>query len=124
MLSVAISAITTYFFSQKAHRLDLSMYGYLSVNTIIQSIALFMWIKDLSIRDNYISLIQSNISSYSYGIYLVHIMIIGILFQNGIYWNIAHPLFSIPLLVIMVLTCSFGIIFVLRKVPGGKYIAG
>jgi surface polysaccharide O-acyltransferase-like enzyme len=124
ILSVFVSAVATYVFSQKAHRLDLSMYGYLSVNTIIQSIALFVWIKDLSIKNKYISLIQSGISSYSYGIYLVHIIIIGILFQNGIYWKVAHPLFSIPLLVIMVLVCSFGIIFVLRKIPGGKYISG
>ena len=124
VFSVAISAVTTFYFSIKAHKLDLSMYSYLSVNTIIQSIALFMWIKDLSIKNNYISLIQSKISSYSYGIYLVHIIIIGILFRNGIYWNFAYPLLSLPLLTLVVLGCSFGIIFVLRKVPGGKYISG
>ncbi|HEY6915349.1 MAG TPA: hypothetical protein VI413_11785, partial [Paludibacter sp.] len=98
--------------------------SYLSINTIIQSIALFVWIKDISSRSKYSSLIQSNISSYSYGIYLVHIMAIGILFQNGIYWNFAHPLLSLPLLTIGVLICSFLIIFVLRKIPFGKYIAG
>jgi len=124
MLSIAVSAVTTYIFSNNAHRLDLSMYSYLSANTIIQSAALYMWIKDLSIKNNYISLIQSNISSYSYGIYLVHIIIIGILFRNGIYWNFAYPLLSLPLLTLVVLGCSFGIIFVLRKVPGGKYISG
>jgi surface polysaccharide O-acyltransferase-like enzyme len=124
ILSVAVSAVCTYFFSHKAHKIDLSMYSYLSVNTIIQSIALFMWIKDTSIKNKYISLVLSTISSYSYGIYLVHIMIIGILFQNGIYWNVAYPLISLPLLLLIVLVCSFVIIFALRKMPGGKYISG
>jgi len=124
VLTVVISAVTTYIFSTKAHRLDMSMYSYLSINTIIQSITLFVWIKDISIKSKHISLIQSNISSYSYGIYLVHIMVIGISFQNGIYWNFAHPLLSLPLLTIGVLACSFLIIFVLRKIPFGKYISG
>jgi len=124
VLTVVVSAVTTYFFSQKAHRIDLSMYSYLSVNTIIQSIAFFMSIKDNEVKNRYLSFVQSTISSYSYGIYLVHIMIIGILFQNGIYWNLTNPLLSLPLLAIGVLVCSFMIIFVLRKIPGGKYISG
>jgi len=123
-LTVVISSVATYFFSQKAHSLDLSMYGYLSVNTMIQSIAIFVWTKDLWIKNTFISTIYSNISNYSYGIYLVHILIINILFDHGIYWNITHPLISLPLLTLVVLTCSFVIIFVLRKIPGGKYISG
>lgn len=123
-LSVIVSAVTTYIFSQKAQKLDMSMYSYLSVNTIIQSIAIFVWVKDISIKNNIISTIQSYISNYSYGIYLVHILIIGILFKNGIYWSFAHPLLSLPLLTIGVLVCSFVIIYGLRKMPGGNYISG
>jgi len=124
LLTVIVSAVTTYFFSQEARKIDLSMYSYLSINTIIQSIAFFMSIKGITVKNRYLSFVQSTISSYSYGIYLVHIMIIGILFQNGIYWNLTNPLFSLPLLAIGVLVCSFMIIFVLRKIPGGKYISG
>lgn len=124
ILSASVSAVATYLFSQKSHRLDMSIYSYLSVNTIIQSIALFMWIKDITVKNKYTSLIQSNISNYSYGIYLVHIIVIGVLFRNGIYWSFAHPLLSLPLLAVGVLVCSFLIIFVLRKIPFGKYISG
>ncbi|MDR3653999.1 MAG: acyltransferase family protein [Paludibacter sp.] len=124
ILSIIVSAVSTYFFSLNAHKLNLSIYGYLSINTIIQSIALFMWIKDSSFNNNYLAWIIKTISNYSYGIYLVHIIIISILFDNGIYWKTANPLVSLPLIVLMVFVCSFGIIFVLRKMPGGKYIAG
>lgn len=123
-ISVFVSAFVTWFLSAKAHHLDLSMYSYLSVNTLIQSIALFLWIKDSTIRNKYISQINSRISNSSYGIYLVHILVISILFDNGIYWKFAHPLISLPLLTLSVLIISFGVVFVFRKIPFGKYIAG
>lgn len=124
VFSVAVSSITTYFLSRNAQRLDLSMYSYLSINTIIQSIAIFIWIKDSKSKNKYVNVIRKTLSNYSYGIYLVHIMVIGILFRNGIYWSFAHPLVSLPLLTVLVTACSFGIIFVLRKLPAGKYVAG
>ena len=124
ILSIASSAIYTYFASKNAHRLDLSIYSYLTVNTAIQSIALFIWAKDLHIGNRFLSGLQKTISNYSYGIYLVHIIVIGIFFRNNIFWTMAHPLISLPIIVLATLVCSFAIIFVLRKIPFGKYISG
>ena len=124
ILTVAVSAVFTYILSRNAHKQDLSMYSYLSINTVVQSIAIFIGLKDLSIKNKYISWIQGTISNYSYGIYLVHILVIGVLFRCGIYWSFAHPLISLPLLAAMVLACSSGIIYILRKIPLGKYVAG
>jgi len=124
LLSIATSAVLTYIFSKQAHSLDLTLYSYLTVNTIIQSIAIFLWIKDSKIKNKYISTLQSAISNYSYGIYLVHIMIIGIFFNHGIYWAMAHPLVSLPFVILITLITSFVIIYILRKLPFGKYIAG
>ena len=123
-ITVAISATFTYIFSQKVQRLDLSIYSYLSINTIIQSIAIFVWIKDTSVKNKVLASVYSTISNYSYGIYLVHIIVIGILFRNGIYCKSAHPLISLPILTLLVTFFSFGIIYVLRKIPYGKYISG
>lgn len=124
ILSVAISAVFTYIFSKNALRLNLSMYSYLLINTTIQSIAIFMLAKDLNIKNKFVSWTQQTISNYSYGIYLVHILVLGIFFRNGIFWTMAHPLISLPVLVALTLITSFGIIFVLRKIPFGKYVSG
>ena len=124
ILTIFIASVSTYFFSKNSHRLDLSIYGYLTLNTIIQSIAIFLLIRDFSFKNKLILQIQNTISDYSYGIYLVHIIVIGVFFRNGIYWSFSNPLISLPLLTIMVLGCSFGIIYVLRKIPLGKYVAG
>lgn len=124
ILSIAVSAVAAYFYSKAIHKNDLSIYSYLSINSIIQSIAIFMLIKDVTFHNKLLNMIVQTTSKYSFGIYLAHILIIGIFFRNGIFWTMAHPLISLPLLVVMVFVCSFGIIFVLRKIPGGKYVAG
>ena len=106
------------------HRLNLRMYSYLNINTIIQSISIFIWFKDSVIKNKILSILQRLISNYSYGIYLVHILVIGVFFNNGIFWTMAHPLISLPLVTLMTLITSFIIIYILRKIPFGKYISG
>ena len=124
ILSILISAVSTFIYSKGAHILDLRVYSYLTVNSIIQTIAIFLWMKDLDIRNKYILILQQAISNYSYGIYLVHILVIGIFFNNGIFWTMAYPLISLPLVSLMTLVTSFIIIYILRKIPFGIYISG
>jgi len=124
VLSIGAASVVTYYLSHIAHRLDLSMYGYLSVNTIIQSAAIFLWFKDMEIKNKYLAWIMSTVSNYSYGIYLVHIMVIGIFFNNGIFWTMAHPLVSLPMVTLLTLVTSFIIIYIIRKIPFGNYISG
>lgn len=124
VISIAVSAVSTYFYSIKANTLDLGMYNYLSINTIIQSVAIFLWVKDITIKNKLISNIQNTISNYSYGIFMVHIIVIDVLFHNRIFWTISNPALSLPLIEILVTVLSIGVIYVLRKIPFGKYVAG
>jgi surface polysaccharide O-acyltransferase-like enzyme len=124
VISFTVTSVFTFYFSTRSHKLDLTMYGYLTVNTIIQTISVFLLIKDSIVKNKIISWITKLISDYSYGIYLVHIIVISLFFDRGIYWNFAYPLLSIPLLTLAVLVCSLVIIFVLRKIPFLKYICG
>ncbi len=124
LLTIVFSACATYFASKNAHKLDMSFYGSLTLNTMIQSIALFLLFKDSLIKNSVSGWIINTISNYSYGIYLVHIMIISILFNHGIFWTIAYPLISLPVIIMMTLFLSFSVIFVLRKIPLGKYFSG
>ena len=118
------TAILTYFSSLNVHKLDLSYYSYFTPIAILQCTSIFLWIKDITIKNRFILGLQNTISNYSYGIYLVHIMVIGIFFRYGIFWTMAHPLISLPLISTLTLITSYTIIFILRKIPYGKYIAG
>jgi surface polysaccharide O-acyltransferase-like enzyme len=124
ILSIVNSALLTFYFSRQVHGLDLSIYSYLTINTMLQSIAIFISVKDYSNKNKTITTFQTTISDYSFGIYLVHIMVIGIFFNNGIFWTMAYPLISIPLVTLLTLVTSFVIIYILRKIPYGKYISG
>ncbi len=124
MTTVFVAAITTYYLSIKAHKLDTSCYGTLTANTIIQAVSLFIILKDIILKSVILTRITNLISNYSFGIYLVHILVVNQLFDHKIYWKIAYPLISLPALLVLVLLLSMGIVYVLRKIPGGKYIAG
>ena len=124
VLTIAVSAGTTYLLSAKAHSLDLNMYAYLSINTIIQSIALFLLFKDFTVKNRLISTVLRAISQYSYGIFMVHIIVIDVLYHNGIFWTISNPALSLPLIEILVAGLSMAVIFILRKIPYGKHISG
>ena len=124
LISILLTAFTTYYISQKAQKLNLMLYGYLAANTIIQSFAVFVILKGTAIKQKNIKWIRNIISNYSYGIYLVHIMVIGIFYNHGIFWTMFHPLVSVPIIILLTLVVSTAIIYLLRKIPYGKYIAG
>lgn len=124
VVTIIASATIAYITSKYNHKLNLRIYSYFSINTIFQAIAIFLLLKDISFKNRYLIFLQNILSNYSYGIYLAHIIVIGVLFRAGIYWSFAHPLISLPLLTLMVLSGSLAIIFLLRKIPGGKYFAG
>lgn len=122
LLSVLVCSFGTFQLSGKS--MNLNLFSYISMNTVVQTIAVFVLLKDVTIKNKWLLKLQNVLSDYSYGIYLVHIMIIGILFNAGIYWSFAYPLISIPLLTILVALLSGMIVYILREIPGGKYISG
>lgn len=123
LITVFISAFFSYYFSKLSNRINLSIYSYLNLNTISQSIAIYILFKDSLVKNRYLQAMRNTINSYSFGIYLVHILIIGLFFKFGIFWTMAHPLISLPLVTILTLISSFGLIWILCKLPFGKYFA-
>ncbi|HLP06149.1 MAG TPA: acyltransferase family protein [Paludibacter sp.] len=124
MSTVLVSALSTYFLSSRAHKLDTTMYGSLTLNTMLQASALFLLAKNTTIKNRVLRWLNELVSDHSYGIYLVHVMVISILFNHKIFWTMAYPLVSLPVIVLLTVGISFGIIFLLRKIPMGKYVSG
>lgn len=124
IFSILATAFITYYYSEYSHKLNLKFYSYLCLIAILQSTCIFILIKSSIVKNKILVFLRDTISNYSYGIYLVHVMILGFLYLNKIYWTMAHPLISIPLVAIICLLLSFSVIFILRKIPFGKYISG
>jgi surface polysaccharide O-acyltransferase-like enzyme len=64
------------------------------------------------------------ISSNSYGIYLIHVLVLFYLAKIKIYGAMWHPSIGIPLTAFVCLLVSGSIVWIIRRIPFGKYIAG
>ena len=124
VITIFTCAFSTFNLSHKIGSLNLAFYSYLSINTIAQSALVFLFLKDSNIKNNFIHNTISTISNNSYGIYLAHIMVIGLFFKNGIFWTMAHPIISLPVVILLTLLTSFAINLIVCKIPYGKHITG
>lgn len=121
LFGIIITILGTYFLTKQDGALNQSFYEYLSLNVILVSAAIFLLFKDF-IKGN--SKIILFFSKYSYGIYLVHILIIWTLSRFGFNYTFIHPAISIPLTAVLCLILSAFIIYSVNKLPYGKYISG
>lgn len=124
LATIVFTSLITYYVSKQRKELDLGFYGNLNINTTAQAICIFILMKKLTIKNKILAWIRNTVSNYSFGIYLVHIMVIGVFFLHKFLWTIAHPALSVPLVAISTLVTSILIIYVLRKMPILKYISG
>lgn len=146
ILTTALCAWRVYadtFPEGKAVRLDLGFQTYYHINTIAQTIAVFLLFANtrlgeeekayeanatgkrrLSVR-GMVAKARDVLARDSYGIYLVHIMVISTLWHFRIYWAIGNPIWSVPLLTASVTVLSLLVVRILSSVPRiGKYLIG
>ena len=101
-----------------------TFYEPLSPNILLIAVGLFMLFKNKDISFMPLVSLRDFISKYSYGIFLVHILVMSKLDDFNIRWNFVNSMFGIPFTVLLCLFISAGIIFIVNKLPYGKYISG
>jgi surface polysaccharide O-acyltransferase-like enzyme len=120
---VIITIVGTYIVSTAAKQFYVKFYEYLTINVLIASIGIFMWFKNIEIKNTYVIIARNSISKYGYGIYLCHVMVLNS-FTKYWPWANVHPLIYIPSLTILTFFLSWSIIYLLNKIPLGKYFIG
>ena len=103
------------FASYIRHQPNQTFYDKMTVNLLIQSIAVFVLFKRLF--SNRKSKIISKLAKYSFGAYLVHDLIIAFVRNSGLNPLSFNPIFSVPLIAIIVFICSFIISGILNQIP-------
>lgn len=89
-------------------------YTYFNVNVICESTAVFVFFKKHFTREN--KIIRA-LSKYSFGAYLVHMAIVIELRAFGLDTMTFNPLFSVPVIAVIVFVISFFISGVLNHIP-------
>ncbi|REB08738.1 hypothetical protein DVB69_06325 [Sporosarcina sp. BI001-red] len=89
-----------------------------SPNVMLIAVALFMLFKSTKIGTLKLPWIGSVISHTSFGIYLIHVLVMQTLYEKfDFVWINLHPLIGIPYKVLLVVAISTLIVFLIKKVP-------
>ncbi len=119
---VAGIALGSYYLSVRIQKWDTRLIGYTIPTVALAATLLFISVQSFSKNASQIPKWVSIIEQYSFGIYLVHILPLN--FIHPIISKYVSTLWVIPLATLATLILSVALIFLLRKIPYGKYVSG
>ena len=121
IVAVAVTFVGTNILSANAGPIDAYFYSYFSPPTVLASICGFLLLKDWGQNMGRVEKVLQIVSTCSFGIFLVHIFVTDLLRTGSLgfrlYSWMAPSVYMIPITALAVFTLSFGIVFVLRKIP-------
>ncbi|MEI7504615.1 MAG: acyltransferase family protein, partial [Paludibacter sp.] len=124
LLGFAITAVGTFLVLHYYNEYSSMYYECLTPNILMLAMGIFLLQKDKDISNRTVVAIRNYISKYSYGIFLVHVLVINLLDSFDVRWDFINPAMGIPITVFLCLTISSAIIFIVNKLPYGKYVSG
>lgn len=124
LIGIMTTIFGTYLLSYSDGSFNKMFYSYLSPNVLLSSIGVFLLFRHLKIKNKLIINILQSISKYNYGIYLGHILVLKLLSEIGISWNFINPIVGIILTAVLCLSFTLFIVFLVSKIPFGKYFSG
>lgn len=126
LIGLFITFYGTYYYTDMMEgKFYKNYYSYLIPNLLLMATSVFVLFKNINHRlDGFLKTVRDVVDKYSYGIYLSHILVLNYLIMFGVDWNLIHPLIGIPLTTFITLALSVIIVFLISKIPFGKYISG
>jgi len=118
---ILITIFGTYFVTSYQGGFYEGFYSYLSPNVILVSVGIFLFFKDFVSFNSKVILF---FSKYSYGTYLIHILVLTELSKIGLTYAFVNPIIGIPITSVLCFVLSSLIIWGVNKLPLGKYISG
>ena len=121
---ILITIFGTFFITKHNDRFTDVFYEYLTPNVILVAVGVFLLFKDFVKLGTKMTNIVNFLNKYSYGIFLVHILVLNVLKSIGISSAFVNPIIGIPVTSLLCFIISTSIIFIINKLPFGKYISG
>jgi len=125
ILSVIFTILCTSYISIKANEPIEAWYAYLLPNVAFTALAVFVFFKSKISRISFSKRTANAIlllSKCSFGIYLVHDCFNMVFRRIGFTAVLFDPIFSVPVISIIVFGCSLLATYVIMKIPFSKYI--
>lgn len=118
LIGFLATMVLTQYASGKLGYKYISFYGDHTINVLLQSVGVFVLIKN--IKWNFGSKLENGLrilSKWSFGIYLVHELCIGKLAAIGIHVWAFHPIISVPFVSVSVFVVSAIVSAILNQIP-------
>lgn len=120
LICLFITFYGTYLISAPNNLFGSYFVNYLNFNTVLVSIMVFLYFKDKNLKSN---VIINSISKYSFGIYLIHVIIMEFIFINlKVDFHLKQPIFYMPFYSLLVLLLSLVFSYLISKIPVIKRI--
>jgi surface polysaccharide O-acyltransferase-like enzyme len=123
IIGVIITIVGTYWLSISQGKYNYFLYGYLTMNVCLSAICAFLFFRSLNFKEKVPRIIEV-IDSRSYGVYLIHILVLTCLRKVHINGFFINPIIGVPLTVTLCLSISTALLVFLDKLPFGSYITG
>lgn len=122
---ISIPILTFYLTRKNGGNLNSYFYEYFSVTVVLMSVAIFLlsksidWVKLFGGTNSYVFRFFKNISDCSFGMFLIHFIVLNELARSNIsvfQWH-TNSIIRVPLLSVSIFLISFIIIYLLKKLP-------
>lgn len=117
-------ALPTYLFTKSTLAFYPLFYNYLSLPVIIGSVGVFVTAMCFAKPKNWAEPMVAFISKHSFGIYLSHVLVLYWLGRWGLTWKFVSPIVGIMATIGCTLLLSAVLVWIVKKIPLGKWIAG
>lgn len=123
VIGVLITIFGTYFMTGKNNEFYDYFYEYLCLNALMVSIGVFMLFNTVENINNKMKPIVSKLNECSFGIYLIHPLVLNIFTLFGISGFFISPIVGILIVSLACFLLSFMVIFIIKKIRFGHLIA-
>ena len=117
ILGFAVTIVLSSLASLRAQAPNENYFDSFTVNILLECVAVFVWFKYRKFENTRMNLLFQHLSKYSFGAYLVHVLIIRKLRRAGFDTLMMNPIGSVILILAAVCFISFMISAVLNHVP-------
>ena len=126
ILGVVLTFFATEWISLKTQSFDHQFYNYCTLNVGLTSTGIFLMVKNLPPFSVKIwVLTRDSIAKYSYGIYLIHILVLDrIVSLTSIDYTYINPIIGIPLTAFVCFVISYVLINIVNRFPYGRHFSG
>lgn len=120
--SVIITIFGGQFFAMEENRAFNLFFGNHTITTFFEGMAIILFIKSSKVvaklsSDPFFSEKVINLSGLTFGMYLIHDMVLKLITKSGFTTLSLNPILSVIILVFVVFVVSAALIFVLKKIP-------